>query len=263
MVKIESIEQASKLVFSYMKPGVLTNHVMTAGEYRDDIGRGVLFAHTWPGGVLFLRGREGCHQLSYYINDTSIFPACTVPDNTFIDIVCKRKRADDADKALQFWVQAGFTHAFDRIRFTRPGGIGKLCGNESVSLAGTNDIDECYRLIHDSFDRVTGYLPNYQELQESISEGNVFCLNGPNGEIHGLLRCINKAASVEIRQLVICEEKRGLGLARLLLSAFIAKYGDRKCTVWTLDGWHTPSIKTYTAAGFEWDGWFSYVLKAI
>jgi len=262
MVKINDINQASKLAFAHMKPGVLTNHVMTAAEYRAEIDAGTLYAYTWPGGVLFLRGREGYFQLSYCIVDENVLPQCSLPEKLFTEIAFKPIGVDIAERGIKFWAQTGLAVAFRRVRLTREGTVvsGHVqVGDCCVVLATLSDIEDCLMILKTNFDPLTGYIPNYPELACDIENNCVLCLKDTGGAVCGLLRYIHKAASVEIRQLALHENMRGQGLAHKLLDAFVNSLNGKKSTVWVRDG-YMPAIKAYNAAGFALDGWQSVVM---
>ena len=258
MRRLDDLSEASKLAFSSLKPGVLTNHVMTADEYREDINRKLLFTHTWPGGVFFLRKREGYHILSYIISDTSILPQCVLPDDSFIEIAYKSGGACSAAKASEFWVKAGFKLRFERIRLSRPSGICDEAA-KNICLAKAQDIDGCNVLLRTCFDRKTGYLPDFDELMSDITKGHVICMKDSHNRVCGLLRCQMRAASVEIRQLAIREDMRGRGLARHLINFFLSIWDEKKSIVWMEDG-YAPALKSYISVGFSPDGWRSLVL---
>ena len=265
MVKLDDFNEASRLAFAHMKPGVLTNHVMTADEYRADIAHGALFAHTWAGGVLFLRKRATCHMLSYYLNDLNILPECDLPGDTFLEIAYKPSEVENAGHAVDFWEQAGLWTVLERIRLTRPAAVADVqnCvqadNRPNVNIATLQDINACYKLMQASFDPITGHIPEYYEIEDSIAAGCILCLRDLQHMVCGLLRWVPRAASIEIRQLALREDVRGQGLARYLLDAYIEKWGNSKNTVWVRDG-YIPALKSYTAAGFEPDGRRSIVM---
>lgn len=258
MIKVESVSEASKLVFENMKSGVLTNHVMSPEEYKSDIAVGVLSAYTWPGGLVFLRGREGYQILSYFITDTEIPLDIDIPENTVVEIVSKPSGAEAAGIVVRYWEWVGLKPMLKRIRLTRPSGVSSVEGDR-VFVASEQDTGGCDKLIRASFDPVTGHIPDYHELSSSIKAGHVLCLKDSEGVVCGLLRVLLRAASVEIRQLALREDMRGRGLSRNLLDAFIKKWGDRKSTVWMKDS-YVPAFRTYATAGFTVDGWCSHVL---
>jgi len=255
-----------------MKPGVLTNHVMSADEYGADIAGGKLYAYTWPGGLLFLRERESYHMLSYYVTDISIHPDCDLPLDTFAEIAYKPSGTENTLRAVKFWEQAGLSAVFERVRLTR---LAKTSEISNISLnddrnggmythsppltAKQQDIDAISKLLYKSFDHRTGHIPDYQELADSIKDGQIICIQDSRGEICGLLRWIPRVASVEIRQLAIHEDMRGKGLAHRLLAAFVGIMDGKKITVWARDG-YAPALKSYVSAGFAVDGWRSTVL---
>ena len=269
MVRLKDIKEASRLAFAYMKPGVIANHVMTADEYQADIDAGALYAHTWPGGVLFLRKRERYHLLSYCVNDQNIFPDVELPAGTVTEIAYKPNGANAAKEAIQYWKQVGLKQVFERIRLTRPGGLiykplhaclTPESKQHRIVLAGNQDIDDCIKLIQANFDPITGHIPTSREIKASIVEGCILCVKDSySDEICGLLRCIHRAASVEIRQLALNEDVRGQGLASKLLDAFNEKWNEKKSTVWMRDG-NMPALKAYQSAGFVTDGWRANVL---
>jgi len=272
MIRLDDIGEASKLAFSHMKPGVLTNHMMTADEYRADIAHGALHAHVWDGGVLFLRKRESYHMLSYYINDLNVLPDCNLPEDVFCEIAFKPSGAKNAGTAVDFWKRAELRATFERIRMTRPagGGMGSTACVQIVplrvatdgyyaSLANEQDSNDCYDLLRANFDHITGHLPDFHELRDNIEAGFVLCLKDSQSSTCGLIRWLPRAASIEIRQLALREDMRGKGMARYLLDAFTEICGNNKNTVWMRDG-YAPALKSYAAAGFAPDGWRSVVM---
>ena len=288
MTKLDDYSQASRLAFAHMKPGVLTNHVMTADEYRAEIANGTLFAHEWGGGVLFLRKRETYHLLSFYVNDLGALPEIKLPEDTFAEIAYKPAGAENVGRVVAFWERVGFKPVFERVRLTRTAGSSLLksdllqaqydaiqsvgddvgiapyerCEHPSplrIAIAGAQDINTCHELMRTNFDSLTGHLPEKYEIRDSVAAGCILCLKDTQGDVCGLLRWGPRAASVEIRQLALREDMRGQGLARCLLDTFIAKCGDRKNIVWVRDG-YVPALKSYAAVGFAADGWRSTVL---
>ena len=263
MERLKDINEASRLAFAYMKPGVITNHVMTADEYQADINAGTLYAHTWPGGVLILRSREGYHLLSFYINDHGALPNVELPRDTVIEIAFKPKGAEAVKKTIQYWERVGLKQVLERIRLTRPAGLRYNPAVQNgtdfdIVLATPQDFNDCRKLIQASFDQLTGHIPSSKEIEDSIAGGCILCIKDSEGKISGLLRCVQRAASVEIRQLALREDMRGQGLARILLDAFNEKWSE-KSTVWMRDG-NIPALRAYTSAGFVTDGWQSVVL---
>ena len=257
VTKISCFSEASRLALGYMKPGVLTNHVMSADEYRADIAGGLLYAYQWPGGLLFLRNRELYHLLGYYIGDINELPGCDFPDNTVIEIPHKPSIAGAAAAAAEYWVRAGFEHTLERVRLTR--GVTGHNPSGNAQFATPQDVHDCYELLRGSFHPVTGHIPGLGELEVSVVNGHVLCVGDADGKVCGLLRWVPRAASVEIRQLALCEDMRGKGLAHRLLESFVDVCGGKKATVWARDG-YAPALRAYTAAGFVVDGWRSYVL---
>ena len=278
MTRLEDLNQASKLAFAHMKPGALTNHVMTAAEYKSDIAAGTLYAHTWPGGLIFLRKREGHHQLSYFVTDPQIPLDCKLPEDTFTEIAYKPSGAEIAAKGIEYWMQVGLKPIFERIRLTRQATPEKNNDNPETPHVGRDaqaawasskrafcvcgqpqDAQTIHNLLKSSFSHLTGHLPDYHELKTDITENNILCMKDPQNTIIGLIRSTPRKASIEIRQLALREDMRGRGLAHHLMNAFIEKYGNNKITVWMQDG-YAPALKSYTAAGFVPDGWRSSVL---
>ena len=266
MTKLDDFSEAARLALAHMKPGVLTNHVMTTAEYRADVAEGSLYAYTWPGGLLFLRKRATYHMLSYCVNDLSIFPGYKLPEDTMTETAYKQSGAENAARIVDFWKHAGMWPAFERIRLTRASGLGLTvnAGTEKAynlhfGLATPRDTDACNDLMYASFDRLTGHIPNYYELCESINAGHILCMKDSHGAVCGLLRWMPRTASLEIRQLALREDMRGKGLARKLINEFLDIMDGNKITVWARDG-YAPALKSYAAAGFVPDGWRSTVL---
>ena len=118
MRKINDFSEISPLVFSHMKPGVITNHIMSADEYHGEIASGTLYAYEWDGGLLFLRERTAHHHMTFYINDMQKLPGCSLPPDTFTEIVAKPTM--DTQDVISYWQKAGLKADHKRIRLARP-----------------------------------------------------------------------------------------------------------------------------------------------
>ena len=278
MEKLDSLSMASMLVFSHLKRGAITNHVMTQDEYRAEIATNSLYAHNWPGGVLFLRKRVGYHMLTYIVNDTNIQPHIALPTDTFIEIA--QKPLADIGSAIAFWARAGFEVTLKRLRLTRSvdnmaekSTLAASCGGVSASqttvdnhgiitTAAMADVKSCDDLLRACFDAKTGHLPSIEELTADIAKGCVLCIKDPDNTVCGLLRYKPHTASVEIKQLALRYDMRGKGLARQLVGSFVGMHGSKKLTVWMNEG-YVPAMRSYTACGFLPDGWRAHVLTIV
>jgi len=242
---------------------------MKPEEYRKEISDGNLYSYEWDGGVLFLRRKESRHLMTFLVRDTDSFPDVELPEDTVMEIQQK-----PTEKAVAFWTRNGFTPAFERIRMVRPpcneSPPYKADGASMVSSATIENYNDIRKLVWDSFDHSTGCIPNDEELRASIASGDIIIVEfeqppvQPGAYLYqtalgGMLRVGEKPASVEIRQLAIRQDLRGKGLSHDLVTAFTARFAEKKQLVWVRDG-YTPAIKTYKAAGFIPDGRRSVVL---
>ena len=280
MIKVKSLQEVSRLAFAHMKPGALTNQVLTPDEYRGDIAGGKMSAYEWPGGVMFLRRRGTYQLLSFVVSDAGSLPDCVLPVDVVCEVAYKPTGAGNAAQAVEFWGRMGLEPVFERIRLARDAAkeldapTSRLCerseaiqrpslpefpGLPSICLAAPCDFDAVMTLLYACFDRITGHIPDLDELTASIGAEHVLCMKDCLGAVCGLLRWVPRGASVEIRQLALREDMRGKGLVRSLVDAFLECTGGKKTTVWARDG-YAPALKSYTAAGFAPDGWRSAVL---
>jgi len=241
-----------------MKPGVVTNNFITPDGYRSEIAAGSLYVHDWSGNLLLLRKRDGYHLLTFYLNDLNMLPDIALPPDTVTEIPQKPSGANP--DAVEYWMQIGDRQTLKRIRLTRKSDQATaLYGRETFALCATpEDFNEIHALLRDSFDHRTGCLPSETELCRDIADGAVMCVR--DGPICGVLRMSARSKSVEICHLAVREDMRGRGVAYSLVQAFVERYGDKKSTVWMVDG-YAPALKVYTAAGFVPDGWRSVVLS--
>ena len=255
MRQIGDFGEISRLVTAHMKPGVFTNNFITSDQYRAEISSGTLYAHEWDGGLLFLRKRDGWHLLTFYVHDVEAAPGVELPPDTVTEIA--QKPGGAASIAVGFWEQAGLNPEFERIRMARSAGSESVPGDHTAHIVREADFDGVLALLNGSFDPSTGCLPTETELRDDIMQGNVLCVK--DSTVCGVLRTVTRSASVEIRQLAVREDMRGRGVAKSLVQAFVERYGDKKSTVWLIDG-NAPALHVYTSAGFALDGWKSTVL---
>ena len=258
MKRVDDFSNLSRLIMANMKPGVLTNSFISPDEFRAEIDAGTLYTNEWSGGLLLLRARDGRHLLTYYIRDADSAHEADLPPDTVIEITQKPGGNALAAKAVSYWTCFGFSPVLERIRMTRPADCDvRLSAKRDVRFAQPEDFDGAYTLLRDSFDMLTGCLPTERELRDDISRGCVLCAGADS--IDGVLRVALRSSSVEIQHLAVREALRGRGIARTLLGGFIREFGNKKCVVWTRDG-YVPAIRVYTAAGFAPDGWRSTVM---
>jgi len=237
-----------------MKKGVLTNNFMRPEEYRAEISAGTLYAHKYNGGLLLLRKREGRHLLTFYINDREVLPDIELPPDTVTGIP---QKPASAGEAVAYWTRFGMSPLGDYIRLVREAGSVLVSEESTVHIASESDFDGIHALLHDCFDLRTGCLPSAAELRDDIKCGMVLCIKD-NG-IGGVLRFGEFSGRAEILHLAVREDLRGRRVGHALVGAFIARYNEKKCTVWMREG-YAPALKIYTTAGFSPDGMRSTLL---
>jgi GNAT superfamily N-acetyltransferase len=251
MQKIETYDQLAPLLRQQLRPGLVTNVVLSQEEFCGEIAAGSLYVWEFPGGLLLLRQRRTHQCLSFYLQKGAELPNLTFQRPTVLEIAFR-----DRDKALQEvgkrWEAQGFTLEFSRQRMTRKAGLELLPGPLSAHLATLEELPELQTLLETCFDPMTGCIPTRDQLKEAIQAGECFYFAG------GLLHMTRRPYGTELRHLAVAASRRRQGAAQSLFYAYQSGTGNGTSRVWVRKD-NSPALKFYSKNGYEADGWTSRV----
>ena len=251
MRAIRELDEVNALISACLKPGVSTNCVLTGEDWRRELAAEALWAHQWPGGVLFFRRRPDFWRLSYYVTDPAApldipWPAEDVVMETVL-------RPRDGAGLSDYWTSKGFSPLFRRLRMKRPGG-----GSEPLSPPPTVPPEEAEALLERCFDRRTACLPCREELAAACGAGQILTRRDGADRLTALLHAAPGRAGTELRHLAVAEDCRGTGLAGDLTAEFVRRFGDRSALVWVREDF-SQARHIYEKNGFAPDGWTATV----
>lgn len=253
---LSSYEALAALASAHMTRGVLANTMVSRAAYEPAIAHGALLARETPAGLLLLQKREKHHRLTFFLHDTTvplgvIFPAPTVTEVAF------RPRDTRLQEVVPYLQAQGFSPLLTRLRMSRPAGDippdapgvfpGDVSQREAIAA-----------FLRENFSLLTGCLPNEAELAEALRQGEVLLSQDETG-LTGLLHLSFDGTSGEIRHLAVRADKRGQGLTRPLIAAFLQAIQGAKSTVWLREQYPAAQA-AYTALGFAPDTRRSTVL---
>lgn len=253
MQPITSYDALLALLRAQWKPGVVTNAVPSGEAYREELRAGSLYAHTWPGGLLLLRRREGFQRLSFCLQRDAALPDWEPELPTVLEIAA-RPRDGALLAAGLAWQDRGFRLLFTRQRMTRQPGP---AGGEAVfpvRIAAPEEQAEVQALLRDCFDPRTGCLPVAAALKEDLNQGRVLTV----GACGGILHQVPAPGGTELRHLAVAPRLRRQGAAQSLLTAYLRREGGRVSRVWVRRD-NPAAISLYEKNGYAPDQWTSKV----
>lgn len=274
---ISDYGRISQMISANLKKNVMTNTSMTREDYVREISRGSLMAGETDAGLLILVKRPSHIRLNYYIHDINadLEPADAFEAAEAAGWSAKLLVAETAfrvrDEALRQMTarleECGFDTVLRRVRLSRAAADAPTAGTPAagghalsgrIRTARAEDAAAVRRLLTDSFSPVTGCLPEEDELEQDIAEGNFLLLCGVGaaelpGDAAGLLHFRAARRSAEIRHLAVAEGMRGRGFSGPLIEGFLDRTKGLKATVWT-GGDNSAALQAYKDCGFEEDG---------
>jgi len=249
LAQIHDYSQISPLVSACLRPGVLTNCVLTPEDYRREIAAGTLLHLQWAGGLVFLRRREDFDLLNFYLNDPARLPDWQPARETVLELP---RRGPGASPAAAFWENLGFFPLLNRVRLSRP----KLPETPADPQAEIS-LAQAMSLLNSSFDPRTGCLPAAEWLAEDFHAGRVLVKTDGAEKLIGLLR-YSRGSAAEIRHLAVAPAFRGQGVAKSLVAQFNSATFASRAQVWVRED-YAAARSVYENSGFSPDGWISTV----
>ena len=253
MAPLNDYEDLSQLVSSHMRPGVVTNTMVTPGEYGPAIAAGTLDALEAPAGLLLLRDRTDHARLNFYLHDLSRPLDTPLPSPTVAEVAF-RPRDKGLRQTLPQWEAQGFSPVFSRRRLLRPGGAPPPEGAGKAWVAGEGDLPFLEGVLKACFDPFTGCLPSPQELREDVRAGRVLRSTG------GLLHISPAAGGTQLRHLAVLPESRRQGEAQGLFALYMEREGGRPSRCWVRED-NLPARRFYEKNGYAPEEWTSVVYR--
>lgn len=256
MERIDRYEDLAALASRYMTKGVRANTLVSQAEYGPAAESGTLFAQETPAGLLIARDRGDHHRLNFYLTDLSV-PLGTALPAPLVTEVAFRPRDTGLQEMVPYLQSQDFSLLFRRIRMSRPAGLPEPPALP-VRPAGPAERQAILAFLRENFSPLTGCLPNEAELRDSLAQGQVLVLEEADA-LTGLLHFTYDGKSGEIRHLAVRADRRGRGLTKPLIGAFLQTTGGAKSTVWLREDFPAPRA-AYETMGFAPDGRRSAVL---
>ncbi len=261
MKPIEDYAEIPPLLAGYFRRGVRTNHFLSAADHQADIAAKNLYCHTWPGGLLLIRQREGYRRLYFFITDPKSLPTLDFGGIAVTEIPSRPRDGEDGE-LFQFWRRIGFERTLERLRLQ--------CSGEAVEAAAripapplpirratAADSAALGRLYAECFDPYFGCIPNQEERNRALAGGQIFCAEGETGGLCGLIGTSPPPYN-EIRHLAVAGDRRGKGVASALVRHYLMAARPKKGLVWT-GARNEAAIRLYENCGYSGDGWKSTV----
>lgn len=220
MRRIECYDEISALLRPWLRRGVLTNNFLTAADYRAGVGGGTLFVDRHEGGLFFFRRREDFWQVHFHLQaDPQIWPEVIFPAFSVAEAAARDKLPGAASGFLR---ARGLHTCLIRKRMTAVavGGARADEGTDGiiVQTATETDAEAVNALLRAHFNRYTGCLPTWEELEADIRERLVFVCQR-DGQTAGVLRMGARAGYTEILHLAVAEAFRRQGVGRAMVEA--------------------------------------------
>ena len=253
MQKIHDFSLLNAQISACLRPGLVTNCVLSGQKLRALIAAGQLYAHAWPGGLVLLWRTPSVNRLYFYLTD----PA--VPPDSFLSepVVCEyTPRAGKPALPAPWWEAYGFCRVLTRTRLTRPAGP---ASGAPPAPPQPVSVQTVLHILNTCFPPDTGCIPTLSDLQAAVSAGNVLT-RAQNGACVAALHVEPGRGFTQLRHLAVLPAARGQGLAAQLVQEFTARFGTQTCRVWVAEG-NDAARHLYEKNGFSSDGTSSFVWK--
>lgn len=235
MKKITDYKEVSPLVLKYFKRGVITNNFLTADDYKSEIEEERLFYDCGEDYLNIYVKRDGFYQLYFHaLTEDVIFPEIKEK------IVC-----DISGYSGNLLIKNGFLEVLERVRLER----NNDAEGESFIKAIKDDAEKISELMNSCFDKFTGYVPNFTQIQSECEKGLFYKIE-KNDKIAGILRTGRNGKTAQIKHLCVSEDFRGEGIAKRLCAEFLKE--NTKVTVWT-GRENKAALNLYKSFGFTED----------
>lgn len=243
MKKITDYQEVSPLVFRYFKRGVITNNFLSAEDYRCEIAEGRLFYKAGDDYLNMYIQRDGFFQLYFH----ALAEDVTFPEVSEL-LVC-----DIAGEPGKLMANNGFAEHIRRVKLERNVPAAEVfC---SPHIAEKKDAKGIFALMGACFDKVTGYVPNFSQIEKECENG-LFYMVTKEDKIAGVLRRGQSGKLAQIKHLCVDKEFRGQGIGKILCNEFLRE--NPKAIVWTGKE-NVSALNLYQSLGFAKSGLESIV----
>lgn len=248
MKQITSYGPLAEALTAVLKNRIAANCAPDRDSLEKEIAAGLLWGERLPEGIVLLRRGGGPQRLRFLLTEPEALCRLSFDRTTVLEL--PYRRGDEKLPALAEALKThGWAEALRRVRLTRkPAPMGP-----SEPREGSVSPVTVMTMLRACFSPLTGCLPEEAELAEDLAAGRVLTRDG------GLIRWREKGRVSEIRHLAVDPAKRGQGLAKALVSEYLAQNGERLCRVWTAADNHGAK-RVYERFGYAEDGWESVVL---
>lgn len=272
MIKINSYEELSRLIFSYLKKGVVTNTFISKEDFEKEIKFGSLYYFTTSAGLWLVRSREEYYILNYYLTNINYEDVARevfekgLEKTIIVEIVGKNIFDDKFIGTCKFFEKLGMEVAVQRERFAKKQEDINLNDVDNVEKTlveilncGEPDISTVMEIFDDNFDKFYGCIPTKEAIIEDIKNQNLYKALIED-KIVGILHIKKDSKASEIRHLAVVKEARNQGVAGMLLKYYDKDVCVSNKTVWTAKD-NVAAQKAYAKNGYQKDGYISKVFR--
>jgi ribosomal protein S18 acetylase RimI-like enzyme len=229
---------------------------------------GRLFYEEIPGGLALFERRSSLFVLRYALG--KILTTYIITDDLDLPIVCETAYRD-GDRQLKlfrpFLKHQGFELAAQRVRLSiAPGTLeaGKAASEVSdpeglvLQTAAEEDLSNLMELIKQSFDPLTGCIPEEGELLEDIRRGLVVTAK-EGGRLLGIHQLRISGSVSETRHIAVAPDARRQGIGEAMMLAALGREGIKTHRLWVNTD-NKNALSFYEKLGFAPDGRSSDVM---
>lgn len=128
-----------------------------------------------------------------------------------------------------------------------------------AEIAAIEDVDRIFQLLNDTFDIISGHLPNQLELEKMIQDEEVLVVK-IKGKVEGVLLFENIGVKSYARALCIDEEYRNNVLGYVLLVGYLNRHreGTNLFYLW-VDSENKEVLGLHNKLGYKEDGLVEYI----
>ncbi len=255
MELIDSYDTLARLASQQLRPGVMTNVIISEREFAPAIETGKLMAAVTPAGLLLCRDRGGHYRFQFCLNDLSV-PLGTELPTPVVTEVAFRPQDVKLREVVDYLKTQGFVPLLERERMSRKGTV--EMPTLPLVCPGIEDGPQILAFLQDAYSSLTGCLPDLRELNADLEQHHVLLIKD-GSSIAGCLHFSFDGRAGEMRHLVVREDLRGQGLTRPLIAGYLNAVGNVRSTVWIRSDY--PAARAaHARMGFKPDGRRSIVL---
>ena len=172
-------------------------------------------------GLLFLDDNDTFYRCYYYLDTDVKYDVVMFDKDVVIEFPFNVELKDRQIKQIDKLYELGFVLGRQSSQMLlKKEDICNIDTDVDVEFAGIDDIDRIMELLYDSFNPLYSFLPDKEELANSINLNNIYIVKDFN-DIVGVLCCDIDDDKAYIRQVTIDKRYRGKGYALSLINYFL------------------------------------------